>query len=96
MLPGRGPEPVEAEEHDQGLDEELCQEEPEEGLEILEHSIELNELSNGAHGGPEVDRPLVTNKPVLHDAVIKYAADNIMVRLLIFPDFDNFLVFVHV
>ena len=40
-----GPEPVEADEHDQGLDEELGEEEPEEGLEIMEHSVELNELS---------------------------------------------------
>ena len=39
------PEPVEADEHDEGLDEELGEEEPEEGLEIMEHSVELNELS---------------------------------------------------
>ena len=94
-LPGQRPEPVEADKHDQGLEEELGQEEQEEGLEILEHSVELNKLSEGADRGPEVDRPLVTLKPVLHDAIVKYTANNVIVRLVIFPDFDNILVFGH-
>ena len=95
MLPGKGPEPVEANEHDHGLDEELCQEEPEEGLEILEHSVELNELSEGAKRGPEVDGSLVTLEPVLHEAVVKYPTNDVVISLLIFSDFDIFLVFGH-
>ena len=77
------------------MEEELSEEEQEEGLKILEHSVELNKLSKGADGGSEVDCPLVTLEPVLHDAVVINSADNVMIRLVIFPDFDSFLVFGH-
>ena len=95
MFPGEGPELIEATEHNYGLDEELREDEPKEGLEMVVDGRELDELGQGTDRSPEVNCPLVRPKPVFHHAVIKYATHDVVIRLLIFPDFDNFLVSGH-